>query len=237
MNAKMNDGPTPTSRLPKISGALAILFTLAALLLTLLGDPHPDTAGQIAARNQQLNLGLVAWVAAGALWGLAIISSALSQPRSRDRQQLPPLLQALIGILPLLLLAWLIGSSILAPSHEDDIWAAMTRGDSAAVQRLVRDHSGMSGSLEEQVVLWSLERGDTELLRLLLDRGLDPNREVQYAPLLVHAIRRGDPALVRLLLSYGASPTQPDRDLTTPLEHAAQLQNPEILRLLKEHAR
>lgn len=98
----------------------------------------------------------------------------------------------------------------MAPSGWDRIQGAMIRGDSAAVQRLVRDQPGLSGSRQEAVVLWSLERGDTELLRLLLDRGLDPNREIRYAPLLVHAVRRENPDLVRLLLSYGASPSLPD---------------------------
>lgn len=81
----MNQIPGPSPLLPRITGALAIVFTLAAVVLTLIRDPHPDTLEQVVARNQQLNLAIAAWVAAGALWGLAIVASALSQPR-RDRQ-------------------------------------------------------------------------------------------------------------------------------------------------------
>lgn len=77
----------------------------------------------------------------------------------------------------------------------------------------------------------AIREGDTEEVRDLLEKGVDPNRpdlryyviDVNtYYPLTV-ACEVGNYEMVALLIDYGASPILKDRDVFTPLERAVTL--------------
>jgi len=50
----------------------------------------------------------------------------------------------------------------------------------------------------------AIHKGQTEAVRLLLDRGVDPNRFARMLSPLAMAAADRDPAIVRLLLAHGA---------------------------------
>jgi hypothetical protein len=73
-----------------------------------------------------------------------------------------------------------------------------------------------------------------EVLRLLLDAGLDANATTAYGqPLLTFAVHKGGAPLVALLLQAGADPDAQDDRGRSPRHFAARHGDPEVLALLK----
>ena len=78
-------------------------------------------------------------------------------------------------------------------------------------------------------LLEALEARDTERLRVLLDRGVQPNgADGQISP-LHEAVRLGEPSFVRMLLEKGANPNARDSAGETPLHQALRRRNHEMV--------
>jgi ankyrin repeat protein len=79
-------------------------------------------------------------------------------------------------------------------------------------------------------------RGQTEVVKLLLERGAAVNARENRNGLssLSHAVGRGDKELVSVLLAHGADPLLKSADGRTPLERAEANGAKEIVALLKK---
>jgi hypothetical protein len=88
--------------------ALAVGITLAALALSLLRDPHPDTAAQWESARQQVVLAGGCWVLGLLLWGVVITWSVYRTSPERQSYLLPRRAQVIIGLLPLLILGLIL---------------------------------------------------------------------------------------------------------------------------------
>jgi serine/threonine-protein kinase len=87
-----------------------------------------------------------------------------------------------------------------------------------------RESSRARGSLWD-----ALEARDTERLRVLLDRGAQPNgADGQLSP-LHEAVRMGEASFVRILLEKGASPNARDSAGETPLHEALRRRDHEMV--------
>ena len=89
---------------------------------------------------------------------------------------------------------------------------------------------------EPSPLLWPASQGRVELVRVLLDQGVDPDAasDLGETPLMA-AVVEGHLEIVRLLLDRGADPNKPDNDGDTPLgNYAAAGGSLEIVELLLE---
>ncbi|MEI8044713.1 MAG: ankyrin repeat domain-containing protein [Verrucomicrobiota bacterium] len=81
--------------------------------------------------------------------------------------------------------------------------------------------------------LWvALRTGNEVLVRLLLERGADPNYYKDETP-LHRMVLHGEPRMIRLLLQFGADPNQKNNAGETALQHARRRGNPAIIKLLE----
>lgn len=77
---------------------------------------------------------------------------------------------------------------------------------------------------------------EADLVRLLLERGADPNGRAFGEPALVRSVaERGDPEIVRALLDRGADVNAHDASRRTALHHAVAVGSVEIAELLLRH--
>ncbi|MGQ0561734.1 MAG: ankyrin repeat domain-containing protein [Gemmatimonadota bacterium] len=76
-------------------------------------------------------------------------------------------------------------------------------------------------------------RGRTEIARLFLEAGADPNRKRRGQPVLIDAVWTGNPDLVRLLLEAGAKPEATDTAGKTALDHASRLRIERVIAVLE----
>ena len=70
-------------------------------------------------------------------------------------------------------------------------------------------------------LMYATHRGDIDIVRLLLERGADPNKQTKdgWTPLM-YATEKGNIDIVRLLLENGADPTKRTKDGWTAKELA-----------------
>ena len=109
--------------------ALALCATLAALALSLLRDPHPDTPAQWQSVREQEVLAAVCWLVALLLWGVGIVWSIVRTPPEQAAHLLPRPAQVVIGLLPLLLLGLILADLFAAR------WRAVSAPRGAASER------------------------------------------------------------------------------------------------------
>jgi ankyrin repeat protein len=60
----------------------------------------------------------------------------------------------------------------------------------------------------DESLIQAVQRGDVERARVLLERGADPDSDVEAAPLLLDAVERDSFQMAMLLLQYGANPNR-----------------------------
>jgi ankyrin repeat protein len=94
---------------------------------------------------------------------------------------------------------------------------------------------------EEKLLLAGCESGKVEMVKALLDLGLDPNERNQYSSAIERAIWWGNPKMVQLLIDRGANLSAGGTSITAQsslvsvslLRVARERGNPEIIRILK----
>ena len=129
------------------------------------------------------------------------------------------------------------GSLMKSPLH-----AATHAGDLEMVQVLLGYGSDVNGQdrLGSTPLNFALEyrsnRIDPRVVRLMLDRGADPNILASASPIPLHqASRSGRIEIVRLLVEHGASIEVTDFRGRTAMDVASGEQRDEIIKLLLEH--
>ena len=114
---------------------------------------------------------------------------------------------------------------------------AATRSDFAAIDELLKAGANVNGATDRQgeasPLIGAARQGQLEAVRVLLDRGADPNMPVlgDGSP-LIGAAARGHLEVVSLLLDRGADPNQAVEFDGSPLIAAAEMGRTEVVRLL-----
>ncbi|KAK7532449.1 uncharacterized protein J3D65DRAFT_636864 [Phyllosticta citribraziliensis] len=99
-----------------------------------------------------------------------------------------------------------------------------------------KNHERIKTATIKTACFLAVEKGHFEVIKLLLEYGVNPNlRKANGQGLLHRAIARNNRRLARLLLNYGAKVDLRDRDGNTPLMSNAGVANDKVLQLLKDH--
>jgi hypothetical protein len=137
---------------------------------------------------------------------------------------------AAAGLVPPVLVfvaAW----HLLTAPHEDQMFADIVRGSEAGVRRALawgvspealNDWSTSDENEGASALTTAARAGHAPVVRLLLDRGADPNRADGYGHLPLHrAVAAGHAQVVQLLLDHRADPRATDLNGDTALHWAA----------------
>lgn len=115
------------------------------------------------------------------------------------------------------------GSLPSADPHATLIMETLRKGDRQSVMKTLNEHPDVVnhfGASGHTPLMYAVLYGDTSSVRLLLDRGADPNlRNASKTSALMYAV--DDPEKVRLLLDRGADANARSDDGQTPLLIAA----------------
>ena len=127
---------------------------------------------------------------------------------------------------------------------EKKLWEAVKEGQVERIRRLLSSGMlnmncvggtfGLTPLLFEAVRMCGSEATNIRVVKLLLEKGADPNKADDYfhrGP-LKEAIHNGNKDVVKLLLDKGAEPNKMSRFGNYPLKTAAQLGNRDIVRML-----
>jgi len=113
------------------------------------------------------------------------------------------------------------------------LWKAIKEGNTSKTLKALRDGANPDGSYEygnwqSEPLQWAIIGGYTDIVRLLLDIGADPDGGGS----IWNAARRGQSEIVRLLLDAGADPNVDDGEA---IRIAYEENNREIRDLLLDH--
>jgi len=133
---------------------------------------------------------------------------------------------------------WVTSQRQLACPGDDDLVAAIRRGDVEEVRRLA-DGADICpepdrGTVQDSALHVAVQLGNEEVVRILLVAGADTEaRDLDETTPLLHAAERGDVAVIKLLLGAGADVTARNRGGGTPLHVCVQRRdNEEVVGLL-----
>ena len=119
---------------------------------------------------------------------------------------------------------------------------AITKGDAKEVKRIITkgmvDMNHKLGDIYPTFIcLDAMRKGNTEILKLLLEGGADPNVADDYGWTPLHFVARAlrqkyMAAVAELLLDYGANPNKADQIGRTPLHYAVLYRAKEVVQVL-----
>ena len=108
---------------------------------------------------------------------------------------------------------------------------ACWRGDTVAVTKAIREGIDPNFSLGgiHKPLVYALQNGQDEILKILLENGASPNTVVEADPILHHAFAAPSKDAVEMLLDHGADPTQPDGSGMNTIVDAAVIGGDDVL--------
>ena len=149
-----------------------------------------------------------------------------------------PLHEAARNVDPDIFLLLLDGGA--EPNETGRLWHAATTGDIKKVEQFLDSGSvDVNHRFGDKTALWqSMSKRHEDVVRLLLERGADPNtpgNEYDHTP-LHGAAGLGSKELVEMLLNAGADPMDQDEDTgSTPLHSAVYARSCEVIQILRDH--
>ena len=108
---------------------------------------------------------------------------------------------------------------------------ACWHGDTVAVTKAIQggiDPNFSLGGIHKPLV-YALQNGQDEILKILLENGASPNTLVEADPILHHAFATPSRDAVEMLLDHGADPTQPDGSGMNTIVDAAVIGGDDVL--------
>jgi ankyrin repeat protein len=132
-----------------------------------------------------------------------------------------------------------LSDALIAAGAEYTIFVAAARGDRGFVRDAVaRDPSlaNCEDTCHHRPISAAANRGDLEMVKLLLAHGADPNLPEEGAPrghALWSAVYHRQREMARVLVQHGADPNAMVESSGTPMEHARK--DPELFQLLMAH--
>jgi ankyrin repeat protein len=143
------------------------------------------------------------------------------------------------------LLALAMAGAVCFAGENDDLFAAIKAKDINRVRMLLASGANVNALAENFLGIgnisplsYAVSEGDTEIVKLLLDKGADVNfkHPLGGGALITDAAMKGDTDIVSLLLAKGADINVMDPNLGhTPLTIAASLGHSKTVKLLLDH--
>lgn len=200
---------------------------------------HASFAGQFGVAEQLLALGAQSALPdATARGDLARMSAHLAEGAPADqpdpRGHTPLYHAARWGQLEAARLLLDHGAAVDANDAEA-LQTAVAYEHPALVELLLQRGASLAARGEMLLLTAASGEGSSEIVRLLLDRGVDPNAGQTGRITPLHcAVETGDAEAVSLLLQRGANPNLPDERGITPLQLALDVDDEDLVRLLRD---
>lgn len=112
-----------------------------------------------------------------------------------------------------------------------DLFAAIDRGNSMAIERLAKDGADVNASRERRpALIWAARAGSTNVVQALLDNGADPCKKGPNGETALHdAAFNGHKSVTNMLISKMPELDIKDRKGQTPLHYAVKNKKTETL--------
>ncbi|TVY10943.1 ankyrin repeat domain-containing protein [Paenibacillus cremeus] len=136
---------------------------------------------------------------------------------------------------------WFLVGYLIARGAEYDIWTAAALGDTEQVADLLDAEPSLvnaAGATGKRPIGYAAKHGHTVTVRLLLERGADPNAEERgatHGSALWSAVKDNHEAIVKLLLEHGANPNAGVEAGGSPLFIGMRNRHDALVNLLYAH--
>ncbi|PKP33083.1 MAG: hypothetical protein CVU00_11010 [Bacteroidetes bacterium HGW-Bacteroidetes-17] len=131
----------------------------------------------------------------------------------------------------LILLFW-IQTLNANTADEKKLIKAIKNGDEKYIFAALKERSDSELSNGKSGLFYAIKYHQTEIARLFLDKGADPNHLSGKYPLLLWAIKYDRNRIARLLIEFGANVNYRDKNLNTPLIFAVRYNNMPMCKML-----
>ena len=129
------------------------------------------------------------------------------------------------------------GLPVFANGADRELLAAAARNDFAAVEKLLKEGANANAKDEGnfQPLIFAVNFGSVEIVRLLLEAGADPNINYEGSTLLATAAMNGYARITALLLESGARVNERYANESTPLMNAVFMDHASTVEAILNH--
>ena len=125
----------------------------------------------------------------------------------------------------------------LAMDSSSSVLQAIQKKNDAKLERFLLSGSDVNGYYTKRrltLLHYAIEQDNPGAMRILLDRGADPNRRVEDKTALMYAIKKERLPLIKILLEAGVNVNEQNLRKKTALYYAAKYGNADISKMLVE---
>lgn len=129
------------------------------------------------------------------------------------------------------------GLPVFANGADRELLAAAARNDFAAVEKLLKEGANANAKDEGnmQPLVFAVNFGSIEIVRLLLESGADPDIKIEGATVLATAAMNGYARIAALLLEAGARVDERYGNESTPLMNAVFMNHASTVETILKH--